>query len=319
MTAADIILITHQRAVEVDGVIDLLQADGLSVERLNLCQYPESASYSWSPHREVKNSNLEKLLSARVGWFHNPGHYTIARSLAGHARELAFRECQGFWYGVTTSADIKWLNAPASLHQASHKLSQLAQAQEMGLPIPPTLVSNDKTEVQAFFDKYKGAIVKSLANGYSVYGEEQLKLYSRFYEHPPTSLLKGLSYCPMIFQRPIQKRRELRVTIVDEQCFGMVAELDNLAKGTVDIRRLDYRKERGRFSGMTVPNVVAEASHQMARAFGLAYAGLDWLQDEDGTWIFLELNSMGAFKWSEICGAGPISSAIAAALSRRLH
>ena len=318
MTAPDIVMVTHQRAVEVDGVIDLLRADGLSIERLNLCQYPENSIYSWSPHRGMKSSSIENLLSAKVGWFHNPGHYTISRSLEGHARELAFRECQGFWYGVTSSANINWLNPPASLHQASHKLSQLSQALDLGLPIPPTLISNDKEEVQAFFDKHEGAIVKSLANGYSVYREEQLKLYSRFYERPPASLLEGLSYCPMIFQRPIQKRRELRVTVVDGQCFGMVAKLDNLAVNTVDIRKLDYQKERDRFAGMTVPIVVAEASQLMARSFGLAYAGLDWIEDENGNWVFLELNSMGAFKWSEICGAGPISSAIATALSKRL-
>ena len=137
-------MVTHQRAVEVDGVIDLLRADGLSIERLNLCQYPENSIYSWSPHRGMKSSSIENLLSAKVGRFHNPGHYTISRSLEGHARELAFRECQGFWYGVTSSANINWLTPPASLHQASHKLSQLSQALDLGFPIPPTLISNDK-------------------------------------------------------------------------------------------------------------------------------------------------------------------------------
>lgn len=314
MRVPDVVLVTHQRATEVDGVIDLLRAKGLSVERFNLCQYPERSNFSWDPEAE---SGLGLLLAHGAGWFHNPGRYTIARSLEGHGRELSLRECDAFWDGAALAASLSWLNPPAALILSSRKLHQLSRARELGIPIPLTLVSNDRNAVSSFFKQCEGAVAKSLANGYSIYGKEHLKVYTRFYTHPPEELLDGLIYSPMIFQHRINKRRELRVTVVDSQCFGMVADTSDIGSEDVDLRHLDYDMERHRFGGLTVPDHMAAASRAIMDSFGLSYAGLDWIEDQHGQWLFLELNCMGAFKWSELCGAGDITTAIADALIRR--
>ncbi|MCB1469852.1 MAG: hypothetical protein KDK08_22505 [Rhizobiaceae bacterium] len=308
-------MITNQRATEVDGVIDIIRSRGLSIERFNLCQYPENSAFSWAPNTESSN---EVVLAGRAGWFHDPGRYTIAHSLEGHGRELALRECDAFWEGATLAAPLSWLNPPDALILSSRKLQQLFRAHELGIPAPPTLVSNDRNTACAFFKKFSGAVVKSLASGYSIYGKEKLKLYSRFYANPPEELLEGLTYSPMVFQKRVPKRRELRVTVVEDHCFGMVADTSGFNSEDVDLRRLDYDTERHRFAGLTVPDHVAAASRKIVASFGLTYAGLDWIEDEHGKWLFLELNCMGAFKWSELCGAGDITTAIADALTQRV-
>lgn len=314
MQEPDVVLITNQRATEVDGVIDILRSRRLSIERINLCQYPERAGYSWAPDAVGGN---KAVLVGRAGWFHDPGRYTIAHSLQGHGRELSLRECDGFWEGAALAAPLSWLNPPDALILSSRKLHQLSRARELGILLPPTLVSNDPNAACSFFEKYDGAVAKSIANGFSIYGDESLKLYSRFYMSPPEDLLNGLTYSPMIFQQRISSIRELRVTVVEDCCFGMVADTSDLNWGEVDLRRLDYKKEKHRFAGLTVPDYVAKASRAMVSSFGLSYAGLDWIEDKDGQWFFLEINCMGAFKWSELCGAGDITTAIADALTQR--
>lgn len=315
MRVPDVVLITNQRATEVDGVIDLIRSRGLSIERFNLCQYPERSAFSWAPDAE---SGIDVLVAGRAGWFHDPGRYTIAHSLEGHGRELALRECDAFWEGAALAASLSWLNPPDALILASRKLHQLSRARELGIPVPPTLVSNDRNTACSFFEKCGGAVAKSLASGYSIYGKEKLKLYSRFYACPPEELLDGLAYSPMIFQKRVPKRRELRVTVVEDRCFGMVADTSDFNSEDVDLRRLDYDAERHRFAGLPVPDHVAAASRTLVTSFGLSYAGLDWIEDEHGQWLFLELNCMGAFKWSELCGAGDITTAIADALTQRV-
>ena len=319
MLVADLLLITNQRATEVDGVIDRCRMRGLTVERINLCQYPEWARFSWSPARGgfSESENLANTLSAKVIWHHDPGRFTITGSLKGHARELALRDCDGFWEGMTHSSRATWLNCPQSLATSSKKLLQLSLAQSFGISAPETLVSNDPEQVRAFFDAHGGAVAKSIANGYSVYGTEQLKLYSRFYSTPPKELLEGLAYSPMIFQKRVAKQRELRVTIVDDRCFGMVANTADLNEQDIDIRRLDYNVERKRFSGFSVPEAVEAASRKLMQDLELSYAGLDWIEEQDGRWLFLELNCMGSFKWSELCGAGDITGALSEALIKR--
>ncbi len=316
MGNTDLLLITHRKALEVDGVIDAIRSQGLSVERINLCQYPEDASYTWTP-MQVSVSPL--IMRAKVGWFHDPGRYTICRSLEGHGRELALRECDGFWEGLALATEATWVNPPASLILSSRKLYQLAVAKQLGIAVPETLISNDLVEVDQFFTRHQGAVTKSLANGYSVYGEEQLKLYSRYYPQLPASVAEGLSYSPMVFQRRIEKRRELRVTCVDGECFGLVADTSDLIGENVDIRRLDYQSEKDRFMGIEVPLPIVDASRKLVDHFNLSYAGLDWIEDVTGAWFFLELNCMGAFKWSELCGAGDITCALANAIVRRVN
>ena len=176
------------------------------------------------------------------------------------------------------------------------------------------MVSNDPIEVRNFFDCHGGAVVKSLSNGYSVYKIQKLKFYSRYFPGATDELLSGLAISPLIFQKMISKKRELRVTVVDGYCFGMVADVHDLGEQNLDIRKLNYRAEKDRFNGMIVPEKIVLDSKKLMADFGLKYAGLDWIEDQDGQWYFLELNCMGAFKWSEICGAGDITKAIASAL-----
>lgn len=316
MGETDLLLITHRKAQEVDGVIDAVRAKGLLVERVNLCQYPEQENYSWS---SCQTDNLRRFARAKVGWFHNSGRYSISRSLEGHGRELALRECDGFWEGIGLAIDCDWVNHPQYLILSSRKLGQIAMATRLGIAVPETLVSNDPTEVVDFFSKHQGAVVKSLANGYSVYRDEHLKLYSRFYRQLPHEIAEGLRYSPMIFQRRISKLNELRVTCIDGACFGLIADTSDMEGENVDIRRLDYKAEQGRFRGIDVPDDISRASQMLMDKLKLSYAGLDWIQDADGDWHFLELNSMGAFKWSELQGAGDITAALAEAIVRRVE
>jgi hypothetical protein len=310
----DLLLITHRKAQEVDGIIDAVCERGFSVKRINLCQYPELETYSWS-----LNTLESQIPRARAGWFHNPGRFTITRSLEGHGRELALNDCDAFWEGMALAKDCEWLNSPSALLLSSLKLSQLSAAAKLGVPVPDTLVTNDPLKAENFFTYHHGAVAKSLANGYSIYGEEQLKLYSRYYPKFPAELKIGLQYSPMIFQRRVKTRCELRVTYIDGKCFGLSADTTDLDGELIDIRRLDYKKEKGRFSGIDVPETICVATEKLMRHFNLSYAGLDWLQDLDGNWQFLELNCMGAFKWSELQGAGNITSALVEALVKRVE
>jgi glutathione synthase/RimK-type ligase-like ATP-grasp enzyme len=301
-------------ASEIDGVIDVVRNHGLTVERINLCEYPENLCTSWSTSADGRN---QPFYGAKAGWFHDPGNYSITAHMGGHGREIALRECSAFWEGAALGASIAWLNNPDRLILSSLKLAQLAAAKALGISMPATLVSNDHRAVSSFFRDNDGAVAKSLATGYSVYGTEKLKLYSRRYHRPPEALLSGLSLSPMIFQQFVPKVRELRVTIVDGMCFGMSADTRDLNGAEIDLRQLDYTQERHRFAGIVVPDKVAEASLALMRHFNLCYAGFDWVEDDRGNWLFLELNCMGSFKWSELCGAGDISGALAAALIKR--
>ncbi|MYS52413.1 hypothetical protein GTW46_20485, partial [Streptomyces sp. SID6013] len=65
-----------------------------------------------------------------------------------------------------------------------------------------------------------------------------------------------------------------------------------------------------------VPPRVAEGVRAYLRAAGLAYGALDFAEDGDGTWWFLECNQSGQFGFVEVDTGQPIARTIAEWLAR---
>jgi hypothetical protein len=122
-----------------------------------------------------------------------------------------------------------------------------------------------------------------------------------------------------MFQREIQKKWEIRVTVVDQQCFPVRFDCSALPESIVDMRKIDFEKSRSRFERATDVDCIVSWSKKIVAALGIAYAGLDWVLDSQGTPYFLECNPMGSFKWSEMSGRFNISHAIANSLLRRIR
>ena len=55
--------------------------------------------------------------------------------------------------------DAFWINEPARDAVASHKPYQLALAQQIGLDVPPTLMTNDVEEASAFWRRHEGQVI----------------------------------------------------------------------------------------------------------------------------------------------------------------
>lgn len=55
-----------------------------------------------------------------------------------------------------------WVNQPQRIAAADYKPAQLALAAQLGLAIPPTLVTNNPDEARAFIDEHQSVITKTL-------------------------------------------------------------------------------------------------------------------------------------------------------------
>jgi hypothetical protein len=313
----DLVLISHEAAQEVDGVIDVLRDEGLVVLRLNLCRYPDTVATKAAGAIRFGDDVL--AAPAKVGWLHNTGWYSFANELNGIERELAQRECDAFWHGAFPLLARNWLNEPDAIIRASYKLRQLQLAEDLGVPLPPYLATNDPRAIRAFRADHPKAVIKGVRGGYVVHPQGAVKLVTRRVEFADDEFEAGLGFSPVIVQREIAKARELRVTVVAGECFCMTTNCAGMPDGVVDIRLLDYESERWRFSGEPAPENVVRDSLRVVQALGLSYAGLDWVVDEDNVAYFLECNPLGSFKWAEMCTGHDITRAIAAQLLTLAH
>ncbi len=119
---------------------------------------------------------------------------------------------EGFFDGL---GGARWVNDPRSERAAENKLLQLRAARESGLDIPPTLMTNDAERARAFYEAEGGRVVAKLLRPLSVsMGETPFFVYTSDVGAADIEALDTLSHCPVVFQRKIEKRRELRVAYV---------------------------------------------------------------------------------------------------------
>lgn len=306
-----VLVVASRSTREVDGVIDRLRTRGCEVVRLSPCQYPEWETYSW------KSGGRGAFDHVRAAWLCDFSGWSIEGELVGIEREVALAETTAFAEGLFLSMSASWLNRPEAVRSASRKLLQLATAERLGVTVPPTCITNDAQEARRFCGQNDRVVAKPLATGFIRYGPDLLKTYTRALDADADSIFNGLSRGPLIFQGRIDKVEEIRCIVVDGEAVLVRFDLRGLSPELVDIRTLDYARERARFTACIDRPDLAKASKSIVGALGLSYGCLDWAVDARGHAFFLECNPLGSFKWFEICGGADITGHISDALVRR--
>lgn len=310
-----VLVVTHELAQEVDGVIDELRARGLDVDRWNLCDYPNAAATATVDDLAFGEGAARS--PADVGWLHNTGAFSIAAELDGLERDLAMRECDAFWQGALSLAARRWLNEPDAALYASNKLRQLRVAKDLGIAAPPFMASNDADAIRGFRSVHGETVVKAIRGGFVVHPDRSVKLVTCRIASSDEAFFEGLRLSPVLVQREIKKAHEARVTVVGDAAFAMFVNCQDMPDDVVDIRTLDYNNERWRFSAGPAEHPILKQSIAIVRALSLSYGGVDWAIDAEGEAFFLECNPLGAFKWAELCTGHNITGAIADALIAR--
>lgn len=312
-----VLIITNQQEQEVDGVIDFLRVRDVNIKRWNLCQFPENEYYTVSPF-SLLFPMFQITDKPTVCWLHHFGQFSIEKTLTGLEREVALKESKNFVEGVLSSLNCSWLNQPINVIRASNKLFQLQLAQELNIPFPDYIISNDQDQVKKFISNKKSVVVKSIVTGFICYGEKNLKIYTRQFSELPSDLLSALKFSPVIVQQTIEKKKEFRITVVGDQCFSIEIDYSELPTVT-DVRELINENNRNYFKRAESIEEIENISIRLTKKLGLTYAGIDWLQSKDGKYHFLELNPLGSFKWYEQCGNFNITETIGNKLLARLN
>lgn len=242
--------------------------------------------------------------------------FPLVECLGEHAGEVASKESTLFIDWMMSSLDIDTfvLSPPHVLRRANSKLLQYRIATQVGLQLPKTLYSNDRTAVAAFVDSIPAVAVKTLREASFIRGEKSYSFFTRrvssddlrnFIDNAPQSI----NY----FQEYVEKQYELRVTAVRDQLFSVRINSQNATeKSLEDWRREDFRKVPHLVEPLpkSVKNSVLEFLSRMNLSFGC----FDFIVDPDGEYWFLECNPNGQWLWIQELTGVNIAGAVADAL-----
>lgn len=244
-------------------------------------------------------------------WWRRPEMPEVAGVANPGAREAVHQQWRAFLRGLATVAPERWVSHPSLIARAEDKAVQLKVAAECGLRVPETLWTNSRAEAKAFFEANDGlAVVKSVTSAWWMEEERGWFVFAQLIGADDLPDSKALAAAPVMLQRPIQPKRDLRVTVVGDQALA--------AKriSTSDDDRLDWRLAgQGKWTPYPLPAAIGGACVELVGAFGLRFSGVDFAIDENGEHWFLEVNPNGEWGWLQHAGL-PIAEALADELTQ---
>ena len=319
-----VLLITHSAdEFGVDRVHAALERRGAKPLRVNTDQFPTSMELAFrvdgsgsSQWLEVEGQHLD-LATVRACWQRKLWLAALPPELPEDQSRAIQRECMAVWTGIIRGMEhARWVNGVDAERRAEDKLWQLRAAQQVGLALPPTRITNSPDEVRAFYAEQQGRIITKMITPYqqSMDGGGAFVHTSRV---GPEDLeaLEGLWLCPMIFQAEIPKRVEHRVAVVGGRCLVGTIRSQQSAQGAVDWRQ----SEAGAWAWEVgeLPPVVAEKLVALLRVLHIDSGMVDLIENLEGEYVFLEVNPSGEWGMMERDAGLPISEALADTLLER--
>lgn len=316
-----ILVITNKRDGHVNQVATALEKAGVPWVRLNVEDTPRNVDITLEPSTGggtvlMKDSGRSFGLDAiSTVWYRKPeplnlSHFELDTSGLDYI-EAEFREILEGLYALLQGSF--WINNPLTSRLAHRKMLQLNVARQVGFHTPRTLITNQTAQALAFAEECGWSLaIKSLGSisGTSdcPEGAVQFGIFTRRIEKQDLLALEAkIPHMPTVFQEYIDKRHELRVTVVGQQIFA--CKIDSQANAlTREDMRFDVRSLRHEM--IECPEITEKLLGYM-QAFHLNFGCFDIAVSTNGTYVFLECNPNGQYAWIEEMTGAPISQAIA--------
>jgi hypothetical protein len=307
-----ILIISSYRDAHARAVIERIEAGAGSYRLLDLSQFPVRSALSldfgacndgyaarWQAESEAVN-----FADSRVVWWRRPQPFTIDPAISDpENRNFAVVESHSAFSGLWLTLDAFWINHPTRDEEAARKVYQLKLAQQVGLRIPDTRITNNVEEARSFIDRHGS--VQTVYKAFS--GTEQAWRETRLLKPGELDLITNVRFAPVIFQEYIPAGVDLRITAVGDELFPAAIH----TRGTeyeVDFRMV---MDSARFEAVTLPAGVTEALQALMRRLGLVYGAIDMRRTPDGEYVFLEINPAGQWLFIEERTRQPITETLA--------
>ncbi len=220
---------------------------------------------------------------------------------------------EGFFAHIAVK---RWMNHPSGNAAASRKLEQLTVARSIGLQVPATLVTQNASKLRQFYDEHSGKlIVKPMSGGYVARPDNQQDslIYTNRVLDEHLIELGDLPACPTLFQEYVEKRYDVRITVVDQDVHAVQLLADEGGVQRCDIRRNNMSDVLHRM--ISLPQGIEHRLRNLVDHYGLRFAAIDMVVDRDDNWYFLEVNPNGQWAWLDLVGATDITSSFVKSFS----
>lgn len=238
---------------------------------------------------------LEEIKS--IYWRWNYGFYI--KPLSGsnediYAAQMVEREFESFVNSLYLSLNCLWVNSLNAINLHKTKAYQLYLMAQNDIRVPKTIITNDKEELEAFLESYKGDIIYKPVLG----GAHTEKFNRDTLDETRLNLLKN---CPVQFQELLEG--------VDLRVYGIK---DKIFAAEIRANTIDFREDRqAQIVQVEIPDKIKADCFKIMELFDLKFTGIDIKYNpETNDYVFIEANPSPMFTYFENKSGHPISDTL---------
>jgi glutathione synthase/RimK-type ligase-like ATP-grasp enzyme len=312
-----ILVVTNRDDSHADAAIRVFNARGVRVFRLNTedlltryqCEFRlgRQLEYPRLLLHDSQGRTLD-LAELKVAWFRKPDYeFNLRTELDQDRTALAWSEAKAIVETIYAAPGVTWVNDPFCASRSKTKLQQLLLAKQMGMNIPETIITNSVHAALTFHgecgdvDMLTKAVYSAniQTNGIPIAIPSTRIGAREFRESSPS-----IELLPTNLQEYVEKKFELRVTVIGQKAFGVKIDSQLHEETKVDWRMGTDLNPHAPFD---LPAKIERFCVEFVEKQGLLYGAIDLIVRPDGQYVFLENNPFGQYLWLELLAGVPLT------------
>lgn len=297
-----VLVVTYTEDPVADAVIERLRDQKIAVERFDTDLFPWRTRLSFDSESPctflMSGKDLGQVVTDSVTtvWFRRESPPSLPQLESQASLDMAIQETQEVLKNLFACLDCQWVDPIPRIEVAERKIPQLQVARSLGLAIPKTLVTNDPAMVRRFFTDCDGQIIAKMLSVASAETDDgEVAVFTTQVSQDDLRELSGLRYSPMCFQEKIDKRYDLRITVVGKRVLPVAIDSQLFIESTIDWRRIPIPAQH--CHQISLPRQVEGQILSIMDHYHLRYGAIDMILTPADEYVFLELNPCGDWSW----------------------
>lgn len=189
--------------------------------------------------------------------------------------------------GIVDAFDGVVLSRPSLLKKSENKVFQIRIANKVGFKFPKTSIGTSNNDINNIIDIE--SIIKPLTTGKIIDVDKcEIIQTCKIDEY----INDDIALTPLYVQKYIEKKYEVRVTIVDAEVFAVKIMAFNDVDWRID-------QSNNKYELIDIPKEIKEKCLKMMDIMNLKFGAFDFIVDRNENYIFLEVNPNGQWLWLE--------------------
>ncbi len=298
-----VLIISNENDITADFIVKKLRDANAEFYRLNTNQLGNSiqlcidiSKQEFTIFDQVLNKTID-LSEVKSVYYRRPELTVNPEGLSEGEVNFIYNELYFTLEGLYKILDNAfWLNKVQAIRNAENKIYQLLEARKIGFEVPHSVTTNNQNAALNFYGNYNEWIVQPIQPGFllALTTEEGVLFTSKIILNEEN--INRIGSCPIYLQNLIEKKGDVRVTVIGNKLFSAFIHSQECEDSKTDWRQATHPLGH---SSIELPPEIQSKCLELVRRLSLNFAAIDFILDQNGHFVFLEINPNGQWAWIE--------------------